>query len=211
MGAVNPYQALGVEPHASPRDIRRAYHALALRFHPDAASDESGERFAEIHEAYRLLSNPDARADHDRAHQGYAQRRHQREFGLPLSLALFDVAGDVCHGALETSDLLGHGFVHEGIGHHEPEQLHYDLSLSADEAARGGRFSFRIPVRRHCRACTLAGRWSCQVCGGDGFVVDEPEIDVLVPPGVHDGARADVWLGPVGIEGGLVDVTVRVE
>lgn len=212
MGAINPYRVLGVPPNATGGDIRRAYHSLALRFHPDAASDESGERFVEIHEAYRLLSDPATRADYDRAQQPYSERRHQREFGLPFSLAsLHDEADELLRGAVEMLDLLGRGFVHEGIRHPEHGSLHYDLSLSPDEAARGGRFTFTIPVTRHCRFCDVAGRFGCAECGGEGFVTDEREIEVMVPPGVRDGARAELALGRLGVEGGLVDVTVRID
>ncbi len=209
MGAANPYRVLGVEAHAPGGDIRRAYHSLALRYHPDAAGDESGERFVEIHEAYRLLSDPATRADYDRAHEEYSERRHLREFGLPMTLSPFDML-DWLRGAVDMLELRGRGFVHEGVGHPEHETLHYDLSLTPVEAARGGRFRFAIPVRRHCRRCGVAGHFDCDECGGEGFVLDERDVEVLVPPGVRDGARAELALGRLGVDGGLVDVTVHV-
>jgi molecular chaperone DnaJ len=211
MGRPNPYRVLGLEPQATRGDIRRAYRTLALRHHPDAAGEAQGERFVEILDAYQLLSDPAARTEYDRAHAGYAERRRRRRFGTPLSLSLLDLAGSLWRGALESFDLIERGFVHEGPARLDEEALHYDLSLSREEAARGGRFEFRVPVRRRCRACVFIGRAACRACGGEGFIVDEPEIEVLVPPGVHDGARAALSLGRLGVEGGLVDVTVRVE
>jgi DnaJ-class molecular chaperone len=180
MGALNPYRVLGIDPHASRRDIRRAYHTLALRYHPDAAADESGERFVEIHEAYRLLSDPTSRADYDREHRDYSERRHRRAFTQPMTLSsLFADADTLLRGALEMLDLVDLGFVHEGRRRPAPETLHYELQLSPLEAERGGRMSFVIP----------------------GNV----EIELVVPPGVRDGARAELPL-----ESGLVDVIVRV-
>jgi DnaJ-class molecular chaperone len=211
MGRYNPYRVLGVEPQATRGDIRRAYHQLALRHHPDAAGPREAERFVEIVDAYELLSDPDARADYDQAHLGYAARRRQERFAAPLALALFDVAGSLLRGALESIDLIEHGFVHEGQARSDEDVLHYDLALSRQEAARGGRFDFRVPVRRRCRACAPVARPYCRACGGEGFIVDEPEIELLVPPGVSDGARAVLSLGRLGVAGGRVDVTVRIE
>lgn len=31
----NPYQILGVDPKATPADIKRAYKSLAVQYHPD--------------------------------------------------------------------------------------------------------------------------------------------------------------------------------
>jgi DnaJ-class molecular chaperone len=51
------YEALGVAPAATASEIKRAYHKLALRYHPDKNPD-AGERFNEISSAYALLSDP---------------------------------------------------------------------------------------------------------------------------------------------------------
>jgi DnaJ-class molecular chaperone len=210
MGRFDPYRVLGVEQHATRGDIRRAYHTLALLYHPDVVGASAAERFVEIADAYELLSDASARADYDRAHAGYAERRRRERFSAPLTLAFLDVAGTLWRGALENIDLIERGFVHEGPARSEEDVLHYDLSLSPEEAVRGGRFEFRLPVRRRCRACAGVARAGCRACGGEGFIVDEPELEVLVPPGVRDGTRAALWLGRLGVTSGVVDVTVRI-
>ncbi|CAJ1365032.1 unnamed protein product [Effrenium voratum] len=44
-------------------EIRKAYKALALKFHPDKNPDcaECAEKFGKISKAYDTLSNPEAR------------------------------------------------------------------------------------------------------------------------------------------------------
>ena len=62
--ARDPFTVLGVEPGASPQEIKAAYRKLANQYHPDkvhALGDEFKElaekRFKEINEAYRILSS----------------------------------------------------------------------------------------------------------------------------------------------------------
>lgn len=56
-GPFDPYKILGVEPGASKQDIKRAYHRLALRFHPDGGPEGNAERFNAVHEAYEALKD----------------------------------------------------------------------------------------------------------------------------------------------------------
>jgi len=58
------YQILGVERSASPDEIRKAYHKLAHKHHPDKGGDEN--KFKEINEAYQILSNKDKKSQYDR-------------------------------------------------------------------------------------------------------------------------------------------------
>jgi curved DNA-binding protein len=57
------YQTLGVDKNASADDIKRAYRKLASQHHPDKGGDT--RKFQEVEEAYRTLSNPEARAQYD--------------------------------------------------------------------------------------------------------------------------------------------------
>lgn len=56
-GPFDPYKILGVTPTASKAEIKRAYHRLALRFHPDSGPEGNAARFAAVHEAYDALKD----------------------------------------------------------------------------------------------------------------------------------------------------------
>jgi len=61
------YQELGVARGASRDEITAAYRARAKELHPDARPDDAtaAERFTRIGAAYRVLSDPTARARYD--------------------------------------------------------------------------------------------------------------------------------------------------
>ncbi|HJU52920.1 MAG TPA: DUF4388 domain-containing protein [Pyrinomonadaceae bacterium] len=71
--ATNYYQRLGVVRTASAADIKRAYHGLAKRFHPDRFRREADAAllsriesgFAQIAQAYETLKNSSSRATYD--------------------------------------------------------------------------------------------------------------------------------------------------
>jgi Ca-activated chloride channel family protein len=65
----NFYTILGVPHNATPKEIRRAYHAAARRFHPDVNKDpNAGTVFLKIQEAYETLTNPDERIKYNKSH-----------------------------------------------------------------------------------------------------------------------------------------------
>ncbi len=67
------YEVLQIGRRASTEEIRRAYHRLARRWHPDVTADPAAhEGFRAANEAYRVLSDPVSRARYDRSVAGPA-------------------------------------------------------------------------------------------------------------------------------------------
>ena len=71
--AANNYQVLGVVRSASQADIKRAYHGLAKRYHPDRFRKEADPQllariesaFAQVAQAYEALKDSSSRASYD--------------------------------------------------------------------------------------------------------------------------------------------------
>lgn len=66
--AADPYSILGVARGASEADVKKAYRKLAKELHPDTNKDnpKAADRFAQVTNAYDLLSDKDKRARFDR-------------------------------------------------------------------------------------------------------------------------------------------------
>jgi curved DNA-binding protein len=62
------YKELGVGKNATPAEIKKAYRALANKYHPDKAKGDKAaeEKFKEINEANEVLSDPVKRKKYDR-------------------------------------------------------------------------------------------------------------------------------------------------
>ena len=65
---MNPYQVLQVSQNATPDQIRKAYRALARKYHPDANPNNKAaeEKFKEINDAYVILGDETKKAEYDR-------------------------------------------------------------------------------------------------------------------------------------------------
>lgn len=77
------YELLGVRGDASELDLKKAYRRAAIKNHPDKGGDE--EMFKVIGEAYRVLSDSNARADYDR----HGKKKATDEVGLREATEMF--------------------------------------------------------------------------------------------------------------------------
>ena len=176
------YDVLGVSRDVSPAELREAFQGLALRHHPDRDGGETGA-FQEIAAAYKVLSEPAARA------------RYDEESRTPRA------ATPVRCGAVEPlvppEPLLGR--------RRRPARRP-TLVVDPGTALWGGRVIVVLPLDRVCPRCGgLAPDPFC-ACRGRGRIHAELPLDLHLPPLIRDGAVV-----PLEIPGlGVVELEIRV-
>ena len=82
LGASDFYKTLGLNRGASEDQIKRAYRKLALKYHPDKnpGDQEAASKFADIGNAYEVLSDAEKRQIYDR-HGEEGVKQHAQQGG----------------------------------------------------------------------------------------------------------------------------------
>ena len=196
------YAILGVSKSASPEELKKAYRRLAREHHPDLHAEKNkaaaSEKFKEINEAYEVLSDPAKKAKYDELGPGWDQERPAGP--PPRRQAPPDFGG----GAPDFSgfsdffeNLYGEGGA-RGFGGAEPrgpgrgQGVEAELSLSLEDAVRGGEKKLSLMVPALCPSCGGTGRRGrgfCPACGGGGETRVEKTITARLPQAVRDGMR----------------------
>ena len=68
---IDYYKLLNVTKSASSRELKKAYHRLAVEYHPDKNPDDREEaeiKFKAVAQAYEVRSDPDLRDDEPMSH-----------------------------------------------------------------------------------------------------------------------------------------------
>ena len=65
---VDQYEILQISQTADTETVERVYRLLAKRYHPDNAETGNAARFNQVHTAYKILANPEQRAEYDVAY-----------------------------------------------------------------------------------------------------------------------------------------------
>lgn len=175
------YKVLGVSKGASADEIKRAYRALALKYHPDRnKSPASEEKFKEINEAYAVLGNSEKRQQYDMFGSEEFGQRYSREdiFRGTNFEDIFRSMGFNFGGA-SAEDLFGNifGFAPQGqqrgdIG----SDILARMSVTLDDVAHGAKKHINVRHVTVCSACSGTGAEKgsriskCASCGGSGQV-----------------------------------------
>jgi molecular chaperone DnaJ len=174
------YEILGIPKNASEQEIKKAYRKLALKYHPDRAPEnkrkEYEERFKEISQAYRVLSDKEKRAQYDQ----FGQTFEGAPFGQGFSQQDFRSFYDV-FGGRDIFEDLGFGRVFEEMFGFGPrtrraaqtgQDIALDIEIDLEDAFRGIKRDIELRKMVVCPACHGQGGKllkKCPTCQGSGY------------------------------------------
>ena len=181
------YEVLGVSKNATADELKKAYHKLARKYHPDLNKDnpEAADKVKEANEAYSVLSDPQKRAAYDQ----YGHAAFQNGGGPGAG------AGNPFGGGFQGFGGFGGGEGMDDIfnmffggagrggssrradnGPRQGSDLRMDLQITFEEAAFGTEKKIRLNREEECETCHGSGAApgstpeTCPDCHGTGEI-----------------------------------------
>ena len=170
------YEVLGVDKNADDAALKKAYRALAKKYHPDMnpGDAEAEKKFKEASEAYAVLSDPEKRRQYDQfGHAAFDGGAGGGAGGFDFSGADFgDIFGDIF------GDFFGGGRSRsQSNGPMKGANLRTSVHIAFEEAVFGCKKEIELTVKEACKTCNGTGAKpgtnpeTCPKCGGKGQVV----------------------------------------
>ncbi|MDO8530448.1 MAG: molecular chaperone DnaJ [bacterium] len=167
------YEVLGVTKSASQDEIKKAFHKLAHKYHPDKGGDE--KKFKEINEAYQVLSDAQKRQQYDQFGAGFENmgRGGGNPFGQDFTWAWQNQSQNAEMDMEDMGDIFENLFSFGGAGGgratrrkdiKKGKDIQVDLEITLEET-----------LKQTERKITLAKQITCHRCHGNGA---EPDTKV---------------------------------
>jgi molecular chaperone DnaJ len=173
------YETLGVSKTASKDEIKKAFHKMAHKYHPDKNKGDDS-KFKEVNEAYQTLSDDSKRSQYDRFGSAGPQGFGGGQGGFGGGFGGFDFSGT--QGGMEfdmgdLGDIFGDFF---GGGGRQKVRKGRDLettvNLSFEESIFGAEKKVSLNKQSVCDTCHGSGAKpgtkmnACKTCDGKGQI-----------------------------------------
>lgn len=211
--SMNFYDILGIKQTSSQEEVKAAFRAKALQYHPDRNPDnkQAEETFKKINAAYEVLNDPQKRSRYDQQ-QNQTNTFHRQGFTSPEEMfaSLF--------GNFATAAPIS-------IPRHQTS-----ITLTLAETLKSQEKTVLINIKNKCSKClgTAIGKGErckicqgngcnvcggigvcyprCDLCNGAGFSTEQKEVKIEIPKGLFSKTQLSVntQYGAV-----LVNITIQ--
>jgi len=175
MAAKNYYEVLGIQKGATKEEIKKAFHKLAHKLHPDKASGDA-DKFKEVSEAYSILSDEKKRAEYDSYGRVFGGGGAPGGGGFNAGGFDFSQFQDAFQGGFagfDFGDIFGDAFGGQGR-QRRGRDISIDLELSFKESVFGVKRTVLLAKTAVCETCKGSGAEpgskmeTCKYCNGSG-------------------------------------------
>ncbi|MCP4402248.1 MAG: molecular chaperone DnaJ [bacterium] len=174
----NYYKILGVGEKSDEAAIKRAYRQLALKYHPDRNPGDkyAEDKFKQVTEAYRILSDGRKRSDYDRSRSesAYTTRSSSSYRSRNTNYDdVFDVFGNFSNGKASSAKASSRKKYQQPV---RGTDLKHELIVSFEEAALGTTKTVELKRMEQCSRCRGTGieprsyPMLCPSCLGKGRI-----------------------------------------
>lgn len=166
------YEILGIPKNAKKEEIKKAYHKLAHKYHPDKSGGDV-EKFKEINEAYQILTNDKKRAEYDRYGRVFSDFNGGGNGAGGEQFGGFDFNG---FEGFDLSDIF-ENFFGGGAKRQKVERgrdVFIDIEITFKEMAYGTERRVILNKPSLCEVCNGSGAGpnteilKCEICNGTG-------------------------------------------
>lgn len=172
------YEVLGIAKSASKDEIKKAFHKLAHKYHPDKAGGDA-ERFKEASEAYSVLSDEKKRAEYDAYGRVFSGGANGPSSGSGMGGFDFSDFASQFGGQgfnVDFGDIFGDLFGGGGGRARRGRDIAIDLELTFSESVFGVARKVLLAKVAQCDTCHGSGAKpgsslkTCARCNGKGAI-----------------------------------------
>ncbi len=166
------YEVLGIGREATKDEIKKAFHKLAHKYHPDKGGGDT-EKFKEVSEAYSVLGDEKKRAEYDSYGRTFGGGAGFGGFSSGPGFDFSQFQDAFRQGGFDIGDIFG-DFFGANARSARGRDISIDIEVSFRDSVFGTKRRVLLAKVAQCETCKGSGARpgtgleTCKTCGGGG-------------------------------------------
>lgn len=176
------YDLLGVQPNATPDELKKSYRKLALKYHPDKNPEkDAAEKFKQISQAYEVLADAKKRDVYDQGGEQALKEGGGSDGSFSSPMDIFDM-------------FFGGGGGRRGKKDNKGKDVIHQLSVTLEDLYNGTTRKLALQKNVICDKCEGRGGkqgavQKCTTCKGTGSQVILNQLGAGMYQQIHTTCR----------------------